>query len=325
MKKLLLSLFSIGMLIAASGALWVMFSLSAPGPLPEQKTVYIEPGISGRAIAERLLYEGALDTNGAYLFRLGAKIHSSGGSLKAGEYLIPARASIRDLISLLQSGKTYQRFITLPEGLMAFELVDIINNAEAMNGTIESIPAEGSLLPETYSYSYGEDRLKIITRAQQAMTTALNTLWETHDETLPLKTPQEAVILASIVEKETGVASERKKVAGVFINRLKTGMPLQSDPTTIYALTLGKKRLERELLRKDLNMESPYNTYAVNGLPPTPIANPGRAALEAVFDPEEHGYFYFVADGTGGHAFAATLEEHTRNVGNWRNIQKKLK
>lgn len=314
----LLLLLALTVGIAAYGI--VTTSISGAGPLPEAKLVLIAPGSSGAKAANVLAAEGAIAS--PLFFRLAVRLKEAGGSLKAGEYLIPARASVAEIVDLLQSGRSHPREFTAAEGLTSLEIVEALNKAEAMTGTIEDIPAEGSLLPETYHYIYGDPREKILSRMQKGMEEALAGLWETRVEGLPLKTKEEALTLASVVEKETGVGSERAKVAGVFVNRLKTGMPLQSDPTVIYAITEGKRKLDRQLYRKDLNIASPYNTYYTAGLPPGPIANPGRAALEAVMRPETHDLYYFVADGTGGHAFGRTMEDHLRNVTRWREIQR---
>jgi UPF0755 protein len=194
--------------------------------------------------------------------------------------------------------------------------------AEGLTGPLPDPPPQGSLLPETYFFENGETRAAMLARMQKAMTDALAELWPQRAENLPFDTPEQAVVLASIVEKETGVAAERPQVASVFVNRLRRGMPLQSDPTVIFALTGGEADLGRPLLRADLQVDHPVNTYVVNGLPPTPIANPGRASLEAVLNPAETDFLYFVADGTGGHAFARTLAEHNRNVARWRAVQR---
>ncbi len=309
------------LIMAGSYAVFLQ-ALKSPGPLPAEKSVYIRPGSGTRNIAEQLYQENAVAH--PLVFALGSKLRQvSGAPLKAGEYLLAPGMSIQEIIILLQSGKTYQRKITLAEGLTSKEIVDIINASPALEGTITDIPAEGKILPETYSYTHGETRQAVLDRMTESMTKTLAQLWEARVDSLPVKTPEEAVTLASVVEKETGVASERPRVAGVFVNRLNKGMPLQSDPTVIYAITLGKYKLERQLYRKDLNIDSPYNTYVVPGLPPGPIANPGRASIEAVLKPEANTYYYFVADGTGGHAFAETLEGHIRNVTKWREIQKK--
>lgn len=309
----------LAIIAAACGFFIFQQMMTLPGPLEQEKIIFIEPGSSVKKIAHTLAAENAIDAE--WVFVLGARLRQSEGSLKAGEYALGYAPSPADIITLLQSGKTYQRQVTIPEGLMSFEIIELVNAAEAMTGEITDIPEQGSLLPETYSYTRGEDRNKSVTRMKKAMEDTLKELWEKRDPATLLKSPEEAVILASVVEKETGVRAERARVAGVFINRLKTGMPLQTDPTVIYAITEGKTKLDRPLLRKDLNIESPYNTYLHAGLPPTPISNPGRASLEAVLHPEAHDFIYFVADGTGGHAFAISHDEHLRNVSEWREIQ----
>jgi UPF0755 protein len=305
--------------VAAAG-LWLSVTLQAPGPLAAEKIFYIEPGSSVKKIAAELRDSGIIENPLA--FSLGARLQRGGGGLKAGEYQFPARVTANEVIALLQSGKTYQRQITIPEGLMVSEVLALVAGAEAMTGQVTDIPEEGSLLPETYSYSHGDSRAALVARMKKAMDDAVASLWQQKPEDSVLKSEHDLVTLASVVEKETGVPQERPRVAGVFVNRLRAGMPLQSDPTVIYAVTQGKEKLDRPLSRKDLNMDSPYNTYLVPGLPPGPIANPGRAALEAALRPEQNNYLYFVADGTGGHAFAATLDEHTRNVGNWRRLER---
>lgn len=308
-----------GLIVLAIVAGFAVQAYQKAGGITQDKLVYIESGQSARAIAHDLKQQGLLDKTGEYLF-LGA-VRLGNKSLKAGEYNIPARASIADVVSLLDSGKTYQRYVTVAEGLTSTEIVALLNEEPALTGTIEDIPPEGTLLPETYSYSYGDKRQDVLRRMQTALDTALQQAWENRQEGLPYKTPEEAVIMASIIEKETGVAAEREKVAGVFVNRLETGMMLQSDPTVIYALTHGKAPLERALTRMDWKVDSPYNTYKNTGLPPTPIANPGVKSIHAALNPADHDYFYFVADGTGGHAFAKTLKEHNNNVIKWRRIR----
>lgn len=321
MRKSLFSLvlFLIVAAPVAGFVAWISAAIGAPGPLAQEKIVYIAPGTSAKGISAQLETEGIVSQG--WIFALAARLDSA-HSLKAGEYLFPPALSLGDVLALLQSGRTHQRQVTIPEGLMSFEIVKLLNTAEVMEGEITDIPPEGSLLPETYNYTRGMNRADLLARMQRDFRTTLDALWQDRDPGSLLKTPEEAVILASIVEKETGIASERPRVAGVFINRLRQGMPLQSDPTVIYAITEGKYALDRPLLRKDLNMPSPYNTYVTPGLPPTPIANPGKAALTAVLNPESHDFLYFVADGSGGHAFGKTHDEHLRNVGQWREIQK---
>lgn len=299
--------------------------LKIPGPLDEPKLVYIAPNSGSRAIAQQLDAEGVIDH--PYLFLAGAAISkTNGGRLMAGEYQFPRKASINDIIALLQSGKTYQHQLTVPEGLTVAEIIGLLNAETALKGdAINVFPPEGSLLPETYNYSYGDTRQSVLTRMQSAMSAELDKLWAAKGATAPVSTKEQLVTLASIVEKETGLPAERPRVAGVFANRLKIGMPLQSDPTVIYAVTQGKSKLERPIYRKDLELQSPYNTYLNPGLPPGPIANPGRASLEAVMNPEQNNFLFFVADGTGGHVFASNLDEHNRNVTAWRAIERKAK
>jgi len=215
-----------------------------------------------------------------------------------------------------------QRFITIPEGLTSIEIFDLVSAAKDLSGELTVTAAEGSLMPETYSVTLGATRDAFVTRMAVAADAAKAELWPERAPDLPFDTWEEAVTLASIVEKETGVAAERGKVAGVFINRLRIGMRLQSDPTVIYGITQGSGPLGRKLRRSDLDTDTPYNSYTRAGLPPGPICNPGRAALKAVLNPVETDAFYFVADGTGGHAFARTLAEHNRNVAKWRKLQK---
>jgi UPF0755 protein len=289
-----------------------------PGPLAADTTVWLPPGGGAKGVAEGLWRSGII--RDPLAFRILTRVQSMGGPLKTGEYKFTAHMTIAEIVALLQSGKTVQHKLTVPEGLMSSEVAALVNAAPAMTGAVETLP-EGSLMPETYSYSFGDSRGALAERMTRQMQDALGALWQARDPAVPLKSPEEALVLASIVEKETGVASERPRIAGVFYNRLKIGMPLQSDPTVAYAATVGQARLDHGLTRSELGADSPYNTYHHAGLPPGPIANPGRAALEAVLHPEKNDYFYFVADGTGGHAFAATLAEHNRNVGKWRKIE----
>ncbi len=283
-----------------------------PGPLDQDKTVVIAHGSSVADIASQLEKENAVYFSS--LFNIAAR---ATGSLKAGEYALPAGASAFDIAVLMHEGRFVIRTFTAPEGLTSAEIVRLLNDTPVLTGAINAFPPEGSLLPETYHYSYGDNRGAIISRMQKAMRDKLNELWASRDSGVFLKSPEEAVVLASIVEKETGKAEERPRIAGVFYNRLGRGMRLQSDPTVIYALTNGLRPLDRALTHNDLSFASPTNTYASDGLPPQPICNPGRAALEAVLHPEHHAFLYFVADGTGGHAFAQDLATHNKNVNSW--------
>lgn len=326
--RVLLGFFSFVFLVFVGIALGVTalaaFYKSA-GPLQEDTIIQVQRGQGVRQIATMLEDDNVIHNK--YPFLIGAKIKNGGKPLQAGEYNIPANASMEDILDMMQNGQVFHRFVTIPEGRTSWEIVQILNNAEGLEGELESIPPEGSLLPETYAYAKGDSRAEKVARMQEALNATLQAAWENRAEDLPFSSPEEALILASIVEKETGVPGEYKKVAGVFINRLKIGMPLQSDPTVIYGMTKGEHQSDgqgpigRRLLTKDLQKDTPYNTYMNRGLPPTPICNPGKGAIEAVMNPENHDYLYFVADGTGGHAFGKTLAEHNANVAKWRKIR----
>jgi UPF0755 protein len=303
------------------GAFWGALRVVAPGPLDEPVTVVIPRGSGLETIALTLDEAGVVDS--PILFLYGAKLTGDGRGLKAGEYAFAPGVSIDGVLDQMRQGRTVIRRFTVPEGLTSAQVMALLKEEEALTGEVEEVPPNGSLLPETYHFSFGDSRGSIIARMRQSMDKTLADVWKDRDENLPFETPEQAVTLASVVEKETGVAAERTRVAGVFINRLKAGMKLQSDPTVIYALTDGTGELGRALTRADWRVESPYNTYHVTGLPPGPIANPGRASLEAVLRPERHDFLYFVADGTGGHAFARSLAEHNRNVERWREVQRR--
>ena len=296
------------------------------GPLPSSKIVEIAKGTGLQGIGEQLEKEKVVLCR--WVFAAAVLATGQREKLQAGEYEFPKGISLKDTLQKLVLGQTYQRKITIPEGLTSFEIVTLLNEAKQMEGIVTEIPKEGSLLPDTYYFKAGENRAAKLGQMQKAMQNYLAMAWEKRAPSDILKTPEEALILASIVEKETGVAAERSRIAGVFINRLKIGMKLQTDPSVIYALTGGKPKNEgqgplgRKLLAKDLlENQSPYNTYLYAGLPPGPIASPGRAAIEAVLHPEIHKFLYFVADGSGGHVFAETLEDHNRNVAKWRSLR----
>ena len=295
-------------------------NISNLGPLAKTKTVLIEKGATLKTIARKLETEGFLDKPN--LFLVTAKMLRKESKLQAGEIRIPAHASILEIITLLSNAKSVQYRLTIPEGLTTYQVLQLVENETNLSGNITIKVTEGELLPETYLYSKGDSRNRIVERMQEAMKVALDNLWEERCENLPYQTKEEALIMASIIEKETSIPSEYDVVAGVFVNRLNKKMRLQTDPTVIYALSEGKGSLGRALLRRDLSVDHPYNTYRIYGLPPGPICNPGIRAIKAALNPGKTDYIYFVADGSGGHAFARTLTEHNQNVANWRDFRR---
>jgi UPF0755 protein len=295
------------------------------GPLKETRTVVIKEGAGLKRIAEQLGQAGVIDSE--TIFGIGVRAYGSAGDLKPGEYAFSAGTSMYQAMDAIRSGKGVIHKVTLAEGLTIRQIFDKVAANEVLEGPLPSVlPPEGSLLPETYPFQRGASRQEIVQRMQKARAQLLAEIWGKRIAGLPLKSPEELATLASIVEKETGKADERPRVAAVFINRLKKGMRLQSDPTIIYGLfgSAGKPD-DRPILRSDLDKPTPYNTYLIDGLPPGPIANPGRASLEAVANPSRTDDLFFVADGTGGHAFAVTLAEHEENVKRWRVVEKRLK
>ncbi|MDP6352529.1 MAG: endolytic transglycosylase MltG, partial [Alphaproteobacteria bacterium] len=258
----------------------------------------------------------------ADLFALAVIGARAEGALQAGEYRLEAAVSPRAVMEQLVAGRTVVHRLTVPEGLTSAEIVALVETDDALSGIVAARPPEGSLLPETYHFARGDDRSALLARMAAEMTRALGELWSARSADLPLDTVGDALILASIIEKETGLAIERPRIAGVFVNRLRKGMRLQSDPTVVYGLTGGDGPLDRALTRADLAQAHAYNTYIIKGLPTGPIANPGRASIAAALNPEETEDLYFVADGSGGHAFARTLAEHNRNVARWRRAVK---
>ncbi len=310
--------------LAFGGLFWgFKHQIARPGPHAAEAVVLIPPGSGINQISDILVKRGVLRSD--LLFRLAARMENLDRVLKPGELAFPARASLLGVLDVLRRGEPVARYLTLAEGLSVSEIMALIDQAEGLQGPLPEAPAEGSLLPETYRYAYFDTKADMVRRLERAMTNAVAKAWADRAPDLPISDPGEAVILASIVEKETGVAEERPRVAAVFVNRLRRGMRLQSDPTVIYGITQGKAPLGRALTRKDLDAATPFNTYAIPALPPTPIANPGLASIRAVLDPAETRELYFVADGTGGHAFAETLAQHNRNVAKWRKIEKRLR
>ena len=288
------------------------------GPAPRALSVQVPQGASLAAAAVELEKAGAIRS--ATRFRLYARVFGSGDPIKAGEYQIPAHASQSDILKLMQGGKVVQRLVVVPEGYPSVLVHDALMKAEGLTGTVP-IPAEGSILPDSYAFERGDTRAAVVAQMQSAMKAYLAEAWAARKPGIAVSTPEQAIILASIVEKETGKPSERRTVAAVYGNRLRNGMPLQADPTVIYPITKGRP-LGRRILRSELHAKNGYNTYAEAGLPVGPIANPGRASIDAVFDPAQTQALYFVADGTGGHVFANTLAEHNANVKKWYAIRK---
>ncbi|MDV7340625.1 endolytic transglycosylase MltG [Terasakiella sp. A23] len=322
------SAFLVGFIVVAVFAgsafsFWLAKGFTRSWVLQEDKVVVIPSGSGVARIATILHDEGIIADPLA--FRIVLRFNKLDKGLKAGEYLFPAKVTPKKVARILEEGKTVLHRVTFPEGLTSVEMIGLLNGEEGLDDLVLQTPAEGTLLPETYTFSRGMKRSQVVDQMQRAMSKTLDELWAKRQDGLPLKNKQEALILASIVEKETGVSSERGKVAGVFINRLNKRMRLQTDPTVVYGITLGQEPLGRPLSKKDLKTPTPYNTYTNFGLPPTPITNPGRASLEAVMNPTETKALYFVADGTGGHAFANSLKEHNRNVSKWRRIERSRK
>ncbi len=307
-------------LIAAGGAfLYAKHQFEKPGPLTQDAVITIPKGEGVSAIAARLERQGIISDK--RLFVASTLYFKAQNKLKAGQYAIPKGASMRQVLDTLVQGKELLYKVTIPEGLTSEQIVTRLLNHPELTGEIREIPPEGSLLPDTYKFRRGTKREEILARMAEAQRKFLDKVWKTRKKGLPIKTPREALILASIVEKETGRPEERARIAGVFINRLRKKMRLQSDPTIIYGLVGGKGSLGRPIRRSEINKKTAYNTYQIPGLPPTPIANPGRAAIAAVLQPEDTKDLYFVADGTGGHVFSETLAGHKKNVAAWRKIE----
>ena len=316
------AIFTILIVISVAVGVGLFFGkqrFDAPGPLSEEKVVNIPRGLGIRDIADVLQREGVIDQ--PYIFMGAVIVLKARGELKYGEYQFSEQASISDVVDTIIEGKVVQHAFTVPEGLTSEQIVARLLENTALTGQIKEIPREGTLLPETYRFTRGMTREQIIQRMQQAHRRVLQDVWEHRVQDLPVKTPEQLVTLASIVEKETGRPDERTRVAAVFVNRLKTKMRLQSDPTIIYGLTGGKGPLGRPILKSEIEQPTPYNTYVIDGLPPGPIANPGRASLEAAANPARTKELYFVADGSGGHLFSDSYAEHQKNVTRLRGIE----
>jgi len=319
----LLSFVLIGAVIGLGGFFAAYVEARKPGPLAADKVVVISREDDDGSIGEQLERAGVIDSG--TLFWLMTLLDGSHSALKRGEYAFKAGASLRDVEAQLLSGKVVLHSLTIPEGLTSEQIVQRLRESDDLVGDIKETPREGSLLPETYKFAHGETRQALLTVMAKAQTKAVDEIWKKRATDLPIKSPGELVTLASVVEKETGKVEERPRVAGVFINRLQKHMKLQSDPTIVYGLVFGKGTLGHPITRAELDQATPYNTYNIEGLPPGPICNPGKAALEAVANPSRTKDLFFVADGTGGHAFAETLDQHQKNVAHWRQIEKDAK
>lgn len=320
--RVFLSFFIGFVLLAVAGGIAAIYGFreyTRPGPLASAKVFEIKKGLGTSDIAAKL--EGAGVIANAKAFSAAAFLTGSRGRLKAGEYEFPAAAAMRDVMNLLVSGKSVLYKLSIPEGWTSAMAIARIGGNPVLTGDVSAVPREGAIMPDTYVFKRGMTRQQLIADMEAAQSKLLDEIWARRKSGLAIRSKEEALILASIVERETGIASERPLIASVFMNRLAKGMRLQSDPTIIYGIAGGKGKLDRPLTKADITTPTPYNTYTINGLPPGPIGNPGRAALDAAVNPPETAYLYFVADGTGGHAFAATLEEHNRNVAKWRDIE----
>jgi UPF0755 protein len=318
--------FSLIMLVILAGGLALYFGRQAfnePGPSANGDTFMVKQNSGVQDIADQLERRGLISD--ARVFSLGVRAYGNGSALKAGEYAIKPQASMRDIMDLLKSGKSVMYSLTIPEGLTVEQALERIAAQDALSGDMpKTAPAEGSLATDTLRFTRGATRQQMVDKLLADQKKLVEDVWQRRAPDLPLASIDDFVTLASIVEKETGRGDERSRVAAVFLNRLAKGMRLQSDPTIIYGLFGGKgKPADRPIYQSDIQKPTPYNTYLINGLPPTPIANPGRAALEAVANPSKTDDLYFVADGTGGHVFASTLEEHNQNVARYRALQKK--
>jgi UPF0755 protein len=319
----IITLLLVLMLGAAGAYTYGKQKIEAQGPLQEDKVVNIPARAGMTDIADILQREGVIDNNRwafiGSVFALKAR-----SELKPGEYLFQKNASLRDVIGTIVEGKVVQHAVTVPEGLTSEQIVARLSENDIFSGSVREQPREGTLLPETYKFPRGTPREQVVARMQQAQKRVLTEIWERRSPDIPIRTPEQLVTLASIVEKETGKADERSRVAAVFVNRLRQKIKLQSDPTIIYGLVGGKGTLGRPIRRSEIQQPSPYNTYVVDGLPPGPIANPGRASLEAAANPARTRDLFFVADGTGGHAFSDTYDQHQKNVAKLRAMEKQI-
>lgn len=319
------------MILAVGSAIFLQGKIDAPGPLVRSKSVAIPKGEGAHEIAARMEREGVVADRrlfvAGYLSTKASNWAEGSRSLqlKAGEYAIPPAASVRQVIEIIAEGKTVTYKVTIPEGLTSEQIVDRLKADSNLSGEIADVPAEGTLLPETFIVQRGASRQSILDKMQGEARKLSEKMWDQRKKDLPLKTWDEVVVLASIVEKETGRNDERERVAAVFINRLKQKMRLQSDPTIVYGISGGKAVWNRPILRSEIAQKTAHNTYQIDGLPPTPICNPGKAAIEAVLNPADTKDLYFVADGSGGHVFSETLKDHNASVQKWRAVEKEIR
>lgn len=320
--RLFLKLFVLVVICLSGGSVFSFYSLLyEQNDVAESTVILVEKGENLNQIARRLKKDNLL--NSIAVFKVAARLSGKSTQLKAGEYRIPARASAKEILDILVSGQTVVRRVTVPEGKTSRQIFDLLMQTPGLFGELPEPPPNGALLPETYVFSYGLPRKVILERMLAGMNKTIEELWPLRDPDLPYTTKEEALVLASIVEKETSIPAERPRIAGVFVNRLRKGMRLQTDPTVIYAVTNGTMELNRRLTHKDLRTDHPFNTYVNKGLPPAPICNPGRDSIQAVLQPQKTNEIYFVADGTGGHVFSRTFEEHKNNIANWKRARRK--
>jgi len=327
----ILTLMFIVLMVVAGGLAWFHQSVSAVGPLKEARRVVIPAGDSTRMIADRLEQLGVISGQTVFLAQVMSQeavarlSGQPGRHMKAGEYELPAGISVRGVIDKLTEGRSLLYSVTLPEGLTSYEIVRRLLKDENLSGDIEQIPPEGALLPETFRVPRNTPRAQVLSMLNKEMTKYLAAQWQGRAPDLPLKTPEEALVLASIVEKESGPKDDPARIAGVFINRLRRGIRLQSDPTILYGKHGPKVQWGSKIFRSDINRKTAFNTYQINGLPPTPISNPGRRSIAAVMNPAVTNDLYFVANGQGGHIFSETLKDHERAVKDWRKIERSIR
>ncbi|MDN3718906.1 endolytic transglycosylase MltG [Roseibium salinum] len=324
--NLIITLAVIGLAAAGAALYFGKQKFEEAGPLKEKTTVIISSGAGLSGITDRLASQGVIEDSliDEWVFNVGTRFYKSATKLKAGEYAFAPGVSMHEVMSDLVEGKAVVHSVTVPEGWTTAQIIERIRQHPILVGEITEVPEEGALLPETYTFARGTNRQEVVNRMKAAQEKLLAEVWERRTEGLPVETPEELVILASIVEKETALADERPRVAGVFVNRLNKNMRLQSDPTILYGLYGGEAWLkDRSAIKQsELKADNEYNTYQIDGLPPGPIGNPGRAAMEAVANPSRTQDLYFVADGSGGHIFAETYEQHQQNVRKWRQIER---